>query len=52
MQTPIFEGAVGRIVFGAEYIDNVYAINIMEIDQGDRSVLLNAGQAHRSAEGC
>ena len=51
MQTPIIEGEVGRIVFGAEYIDNVYAINIMEIDQGDGSVLLNAGQAHGVQKG-
>jgi caspase domain-containing protein len=51
MQTPIIEGEVGRVVFGADYIDNAYAVNIMEIDQSNGSVLLNAGQAHGIQKG-
>lgn len=50
MQTPILEGEGDRVLFGSEFLDKPYAINVMQVERTDK-VLLNVGQAHGIRKG-
>ncbi len=51
LQTPQVQGDAGRIVFGIERVQPVYAVNVMRVDAGHKRVLLNAGQVHNVRKG-
>lgn len=55
LQTPMLEGDGNRQVFGSNYIKNVYAVNVMRVDNDNNNnnnrILLNAGQVHGIRKG-
>ena len=51
MQTPMLEGEGDRVVFGSDYIDNTYGVNVMKIDETKEAILLNTGQVHGIRKG-
>lgn len=45
-QTPQLEGDGTRVVFGSEHLQPTYTAMVMQTDEPNHRVLLNAGQAH------
>jgi caspase domain-containing protein len=46
LQTPMLEGDGNRKVFGINFANTVYAVNVMEVDLNTKRILLNTGQVH------
>jgi hypothetical protein len=46
LQTPMLEGDGNRKVFGINFANTVYAVNVMEVDLNKKRILLNTGQVH------
>ncbi|MEP6913051.1 MAG: caspase family protein, partial [bacterium] len=50
-QTPQLEGDGTRVVFGSEHLQPTYTAMVMQADEPNHRVLLNAGQAHGIRKG-
>jgi hypothetical protein len=50
-QTPQLEGDGTRVVFGSEHLQPTYTAMVMQVDEPNHRVVLNAGQAHGIRKG-
>ncbi|MGH9980327.1 MAG: caspase family protein [Nitrososphaeraceae archaeon] len=46
LQTPMLEGDGNRKVFGINFANTIYAVNVMEVDLNKERILINTGQVH------
>jgi len=51
LQTPQLQGEGDRLVFGAERVRPQYAVNVLQVDEVNQKVLLNAGQSQGVRKG-
>ncbi|HEX5187234.1 MAG TPA: caspase family protein, partial [Nitrososphaeraceae archaeon] len=51
LQTPMLEGDGNRKVFGFNFANIVYAVNVMQVDLNKKRILLNTGQVHGIRKG-
>lgn len=50
-QTPQLQGEGNRVVFGSDFIQPLYAVNVIETDLANQRILLNTGQSQALSKG-
>jgi hypothetical protein len=51
LQTPQLQGDGGRVVFGLEHREPLYAVNVMRVKPAQKRLLLNTGQSQAIRQG-